>query len=73
MSASWPPKVRNVQVREVERDEVWSFIGKKQKRVRPEDSPLLGTCYVFVGIERHSKLVLNITMGKRDHYNGRIY
>jgi IS1 family transposase/transposase-like protein len=59
-------KVRNVQVRDVECDEVWSFVGKKQKRVRPEDSALLGDCYVWVGIERHSKLVLNITMGKRD-------
>ena len=59
-------KVRNVQVRDVECDEVWSFIGKKQKRVRPEDNQLLGDCYVFVGIERHSKLVLNIVMGKRD-------
>jgi hypothetical protein len=39
-------KVRNVRVRDVECDEVWSFIGKKQKRVRPEDSPLLGDCYV---------------------------
>lgn len=26
-------KVRNVQVRDVECDEVWSFVGKKQKRV----------------------------------------
>jgi len=59
-------KVRNVQVRDVECDEVWSFIGKKQKRLRPEDNQLLGDCYVFVGIERHSKLVLNIAMGKRD-------
>jgi IS1 family transposase len=59
-------KVRNVEVRDVECDEVWSFVGKKQKRVRPGDSALLGDCYVWVGIERHSKLVLNITMGKRD-------
>jgi transposase-like protein/IS1 family transposase len=59
-------KVRNVQVRDIECDEVWSYVGKKQKRVRPEDSPLLGDAYVFVAIERHSKLVLNITMGKRD-------
>jgi len=59
-------KVRNVQVRDVECDEVWSFIGKKQKRVRADDNQLLGDCYVFVGIERHSKLVLNIAMGKRD-------
>ena len=53
-------------MRDVECDEVWSFIGKKQKRVRPDDNQLLGDCYVFVGIERHSKLVLNIAMGRRD-------
>lgn len=59
-------KIRNVEVRDVECDEVWSYIGKKQKRLRPDDNQLLGDCYVFVGIERHSKLVLNIAMGKRD-------
>jgi len=59
-------KLRNVQVRDVECDEVWSFIGKKQKRLRPEDNQLLGDCYVFVGIERHTKLVLNIAMVRRD-------
>ncbi len=59
-------KIRNVQVRDVECDEVWSFIGKKQKRLRPHDNQLLGDRYVFVGIERHTKLVLNIAMGRRD-------
>ena len=56
-------KIRDVDVRDVECDEVWSFIGKKQKRVRPDDDPNLGDCYVFVAIERHFKLVLNIAMG----------
>ena len=59
-------KVRNVVVRDVECDELWSFIGKKQKRVRAEDNQNLGDAYTFVAIERHSKLVLNIAMGKRD-------
>jgi IS1 family transposase len=59
-------KIQNVAVRDVECDEVWSFIGKKEKRVRPEDDQNLGDCYAFVAIERHSKLVLNIAMGKRD-------
>jgi IS1 family transposase len=59
-------KIRNVQVRDVEADEVWSLIGMKEKRVRPEDDQNLGDCYTFVAIERHSKLVLNIAMGKRD-------
>jgi IS1 family transposase len=59
-------KIRNVEVRDVECDELWAFIGKKQKRVRHEDDQNLGDCYTFVAIERHTKLVLNIAMGKRD-------
>jgi transposase-like protein/IS1 family transposase len=58
--------VRNIKVRDVEVDEVWSFLGKKEKRVRPEDDQNLGDAYVFVAIERNTKLVLNIAMGKRD-------
>jgi hypothetical protein len=58
--------VRNVKVQDVEADEVWSFVGMKQKRVAPEYDPTFGDAYVYVAIERHSKLVLNVTMGKRD-------
>jgi IS1 family transposase len=58
--------VRNIPVKDVECDEVWNFLGKKEKRVRPEDDQNLGDCYTFVGIERNTKLVLNIAMGKRD-------
>jgi len=50
----------------VECDELWSFISKKQKRLKAEDDANLGDCYTFFAIERHSKLVLNIAMGKRD-------
>lgn len=66
-------KVRNVQVRDVECDEVWSYIGCKQKRVRAGDDPSRGDCYVFVAIERHSKLVLNIAMGKRDQTTTNVF
>jgi transposase-like protein/IS1 family transposase len=58
--------VRNVPVQDVEVDEAWSFIGKKEKRVRLEDDQNMGDAYTFVAIERNSKLVLNIAMGKRD-------
>jgi transposase-like protein/IS1 family transposase len=59
-------KIVNVKVDDVEADEVWSFIGKKEKRVRPADDQNLGDCYTFVAIERNTKLVLNIAMGKRN-------
>jgi transposase-like protein/IS1 family transposase len=58
--------IRNVPVQDVEVDEVWDFIGKKEKRVRPEDDQNLGDCYTFVAIDRNTKLVLNIANGKRD-------
>ena len=56
----------NVPVKDVQCDEIWSFIGKKEKRVESEDDPNLGDAYCFVAIERHSKLVLNFALGKRD-------
>lgn len=34
--------------------------------MRPEDDQNLGDAYTFVAIERHTKLVLNIALGKRD-------
>jgi IS1 family transposase len=61
-------KIRNVPAKDVECDELWSFIQKKEKRVRSTDDPNFGDCYVFVAIERNTKLVLNIAMGKRDQY-----
>ncbi|MBZ5604462.1 MAG: hypothetical protein LAO79_19335 [Acidobacteriia bacterium] len=38
----------------------------KRKSASPEDDQNLGDRYTFVAIERHSKLVLNIAVGKRD-------
>lgn len=56
----------NVPVKDVQCDEIWSFIGKKEKRREIGDDPSLGDAYCFVAIERHSKLVLNFALGKRD-------
>jgi transposase-like protein/IS1 family transposase len=59
-------KIMNVSVKDVEADEIWSFIGKKQKQLRHEDDPGMGDAYTFVAIERNTKLVLNFALGKRD-------
>lgn len=59
-------RIVNVEVRDVELDEAWSFIHKKEKHVRPGDDPMFGDCYVHVALERHSKLAINIVVGKRD-------
>jgi IS1 family transposase len=57
--------IRNVPVSEIQADEIWSFIGKKEKAVKADDDPTFGDAYTFVGIERNSKLVLAWHLGRR--------
>ncbi len=52
-------KIRNVPVKDVQADEIWSFIGKKERARKDSDDPSLGDAYCFTGIERNSKLVLS--------------
>jgi IS1 family transposase len=56
----------NVPVKDVQADEIWSFVGKKEKARRVGDDPSLGDAYCFVAIERNTKLVLNFALGRRD-------
>jgi len=58
--------VRNVEVQDVEVDEVWSYIGKKEKRVSVDDDQNLGDAYTFVAIEADTKLILCFELGRRD-------
>jgi transposase-like protein/IS1 family transposase len=56
----------NVPVQDIEADEIWSFIQKKQKAVTEDDDPNYGDAYCFVAIERNTKLVVNFALGKRN-------
>jgi transposase-like protein/IS1 family transposase len=57
--------IQNVSVSDVECDEIWSFIGKKEKRVKAGDDPTFGDAYCFTGIERNTKLILAWHLGRR--------
>lgn len=57
--------IQDVPVRDVQADEIWSFIGKKEKRVNLDDDETLGDSYTWVGIEARTKLVLAFVVGKR--------
>lgn len=57
-------KVRNVRVSDVQCDEVWGFVGCKEKRNVTGD-PERGDAYCFVAIERHTKMVLAWHLGRR--------
>jgi IS1 family transposase len=57
---------RDLTCTDIECDEIWSYVGKKQARVTPEDGPEVGEAYTFVGIDRASRFVISFHVGKRD-------
>lgn len=57
-------KIKAVPVKDVQLDEIWSFVGAKQKNVR--DGKHHGDSWTFIGIERDTKLVLAHHLGGRD-------
>jgi IS1 family transposase len=58
----------NVPVRDVQCDEIWGFVKKKEAHKFPfeKDDKNIGDAYCFVAIERKNKLVLNFALGRRD-------
>jgi transposase-like protein/IS1 family transposase len=59
--------IRNVAVNDVEIDEIWSFVGCKEKVAQARGySDDQGDSWTFLGIERESKLVLAFEIGARD-------
>jgi IS1 family transposase len=59
-------KMRNLSCEYLQFDELWGFIGKKQKHVEPDDNPELGDVWTFCAIDSDTKLVPSFKVGKRD-------
>jgi IS1 family transposase len=60
-------KMRDLSCQHLQFDELWGFIGKKEKHVRPNDNPTLGDVWTFCAIDSKTKLVPSFKVGKRDH------
>ncbi len=56
-------KVKSVAVKDVQLDEVWSFVGAKQKNAGKNHA---GDSWTFIAIERETKLILAHQVGQRD-------
>jgi IS1 family transposase len=60
-------KMRNLQCNLLQFDEVWGFVGKKQKHLTVDDDPTKGDVWTFCPIDAETKLVPAFKVGKRDH------
>ena len=65
--------MRKLQVGRIELDEAWSYIGKKQRRLTPEDDANLGDQYVFLALADSAKAIISYRVGKRDAENTRAF
>jgi IS1 family transposase len=59
-------KMRDLSCEHLQLDEVWGFIGKKERHVRPEDDSQYGDVWTFCAIDSDTKLVPSFKVGKRD-------
>jgi IS1 family transposase len=59
-------KMRGLTCHQLQFDELWGFIGKKERHVHPDDDPQLGDVWTFCAIDRDTKLVPSFKVGKRD-------
>jgi transposase-like protein/IS1 family transposase len=67
--------VKGVKVANVEADEIWAYVGMKQKTANAQgriDEPI-GSVYTFTAIEKDSKLIVAWHLGKRTEQDALIF
>jgi IS1 family transposase len=58
-------RIRNVRVQYVEADEIWTYVGKKNRHVNDDDPAEFGDQWVFVAMDAETKLIPSYVVGKR--------
>lgn len=58
--------VRNVAAKQIQLDELWSFVGKKEKRTSREKAMGLGDVWTYYALDRDTKMVIAYRVGNRD-------
>lgn len=56
----------NLRSNFIEVDEAWSFVMKKQKRVKPDDPVEYGDQYAYIAMDADRKAILSYVIGKRN-------
>ena len=64
---------RNLRVPQIQLDELWAFIGKKQRRLTPTDPIDRGDCYSFLALDALGKAIPAYRSGKRDGDTARAF
>jgi IS1 family transposase len=64
-------KMRGLNCRQIEIDEIWGFVGAKQKNARRIGA--YGDVWTFIALDADTKLIPSFIVGKRDLYHARAF
>lgn len=64
-------KLRGLNCKHVEIDEIWGFVGSKQKNAQRAGT--FGDVWTFIGLDSDSKLIPSFVVGKRDAYHAKMF
>jgi IS1 family transposase len=64
-------KMRGLNCKNLEIDEIWGFIGAKRKNA--ERAGVYGDVWTFIGLDSDSKLIPSFVVGKRDAYHAKMF
>jgi len=66
-------KMRNLHLKHLQIDEIWTYVQKKARRIRSGDSPDIGDQWVFVALDEDTKLIPAFHIGKRHQKDTRAF
>ncbi len=64
--------MRGLQVPILEFDEIWGYVGKKQRRTERDETDK-GDQYTFTALDATSKAIISYVTGKRTEANTRLF
>ena len=64
-------RMRNLPCKNVEVDEIWGFIGAKQKNAKRVGA--YGDVWTFIALDADTKLIPSFVVGKRDAYHAKTF
>jgi IS1 family transposase/uncharacterized protein YerC len=64
-------KMRNLTCKQIEVDEIWGFIGAKQKNAKKAGA--YGDVWTFIALDADTKLIPSFIVGKRDSYHAKAF
>ena len=64
-------KIRGLNCRNIEVDEIWGFIGAKQKKASKAGA--YGDAWTFIALDSDTKVIPSFVVGKRDSYHTKAF